>query len=308
MLDNKNNKKIHNPKSQAPAVYIPCWLIQVPNNLLSYAAKILYGRLSQWSNEKGEVYRSYNQLAQEIGSSKRSINEYLRELREVGLIETFQPQAGGLNHFVFYDHPWMYEKLNEFLCYKSQPDPEQNLALPRAESCSTPEQNLASINIKEIKEIKEPPIVPQGDVCVSSFFEQFWNAYPKGFRKEKQKCQDIWKRKKLDKEIEAILAGIARLAASDAKWKSGYIPNPSTFLNGKRWEDEITPTEEAKAEEKKKEREEEHKKFLKHQEEAMRFRKITEEAARRNSEPPKDYIPFSERLKKYREENQACTG
>lgn len=148
------SRKIHNPKSHAPSVYIPCWLIQVPSNLLSYAAKVLYGRLTQWSNEKGIVYRSYNQLAEEIGSTKRSVNEYLRELREVGLIDTSQPQAGGLNHFVFYDHPWMYEKINEELCYKSEPDPEQDSVPPRAGFCSTPEQDSASINIKEIKQNK----------------------------------------------------------------------------------------------------------------------------------------------------------
>lgn len=147
--------KKHNPKSHAPAVYIPCWLIQVPNKLLSFAAKCLYGRLSQWSSESGDVFRSYNQLAQEIGSSRRSVNDYLRELRVCGLIGTMQPQAGGLNHFVFYEHPWMNEPINQFLCYKPEPDPEQDSALPRAGFCSTPEQNPARINKKEIRENKK---------------------------------------------------------------------------------------------------------------------------------------------------------
>lgn len=154
-MSDKTIKKMHNPKSFAPAVYIPCWLIQIPNNLLSFAAKCLYGRLSQWCNESGDVFRSYNQLAEEIGSTKRSINEYLRELRDCGLIGTLQPQAGGLNHFVFYDHEWMHTPINKNLVYKSDTnDPEQNPALPRAESCSTPEQNPARINKKEIKQIK----------------------------------------------------------------------------------------------------------------------------------------------------------
>ena len=118
-MSDKQIKKLHNPKSFAPAVYIPCWLIQVPNKLLSFAAKCLYGRLSQWCSESGDVFRSYNQLAEEIGSTKRSINEYLRELRECGLIDTLQPQAGGLNHFVFYDHEWMYAPINKNLVYKS---------------------------------------------------------------------------------------------------------------------------------------------------------------------------------------------
>lgn len=190
------SRKLHNPKSFAPAVYIPCWLLQVPNKLLSYAAKLLYGRLSQWSNEKGDVFRSYHQLAHEMGSTKRSVSDYISELKKVGLIDSFQPQAGGLNHFIFYDHDWMHMPINEYLCYKSEPDPTQdsahpptqNPALPHAESCATPTQNPARINKKEIKRntTTTKPAVPvqkshSEPVVVSSSFS-------KNPKTQKDKC------------------------------------------------------------------------------------------------------------------------
>lgn len=149
-------KILHNPKSNAPSVYIPCWLIQVSSNLLSHAAKILYGRLSQWSTEFGTVYRSSNQLAEEIGTTVRSIERHIKELKYVGLIGTFHPQAGGVNHFEFYDHPWMRESIKEQLTYKSSPlDPPSKMAVPPDKVVGTPPSKVADINRKEIKEIKD---------------------------------------------------------------------------------------------------------------------------------------------------------
>ena len=45
----------------------------------------------------------------------------------------------------------MHEKINTYLSYKSEIDPEQDSALPQAESCSTPKQDSACINKKEIE-------------------------------------------------------------------------------------------------------------------------------------------------------------
>ena len=139
------SKKLHNPKSHAPAVFIPCWLIQVPHKLLSFGAKLLYGRLAQWSNTNGDVFRSAPQLSKELGMGVRTVEKFIKELKNTGLIETYHPQAGGQNHFRFFDHEWMHNKLVEEL------DPPNNHAVPPAQPCGTPPNNRADINIKEIK-------------------------------------------------------------------------------------------------------------------------------------------------------------
>jgi hypothetical protein len=159
--NNKNNsssqtKKIHNPKANLPAVYIPCWLIQVPVKQLSHAAKIVYGRLTQWCDESGTCFRSTPQLAEELGMCETSVKNVLRELREIDLIGTFHPQAGGVNHFEFYDHPLMHEPINKNLVYKNESndppeDPRHDHARPPARSCPTPRHDHARINKKEIK-------------------------------------------------------------------------------------------------------------------------------------------------------------
>lgn len=163
------SKKLHNPKSHAPAVFIPCWLIQVPHKLLSYGAKLLYGRLAQWSNINGDVFRSAPQLSKELGMGVRTVEKFIKELKDVGLIETYHPQAGGLNHFRFFDHEWMHNKLVEEL------DPPHNHAAPTAQPCGTPPHNHADINIKEIKEIKD--ISESNDSPATDFVTQIIDVY-----------------------------------------------------------------------------------------------------------------------------------
>jgi uncharacterized protein YdaU (DUF1376 family) len=71
----------------------------------------------------------------------------------------------------------------------------------------------------------------------SKFFDRFWEAYPK--KVGKKKTQEIWKRRKLDDRQELIIRDVENRVLNDGKWKEGFIPNPQTYLNGDRWEDEI---------------------------------------------------------------------
>ena len=68
-------------------------------------------------------------------------------------------------------------------------------------------------------------------------FEIFWKAYPR--KTGKGYCQEIWKRKKFP-AIEIILDSLKKSIASPDWQKEGgkFIPNPSTWLNQGRWEDE----------------------------------------------------------------------
>jgi hypothetical protein len=69
-------------------------------------------------------------------------------------------------------------------------------------------------------------------------FETFWSLYPKKIAKKK--AHDIWKRKKLDSQIDAIVNKLKEQIALDNQWQDvQFIPNPTTYLNGERWDDEI---------------------------------------------------------------------
>ena len=78
-------------------------------------------------------------------------------------------------------------------------------------------------------------------------FDRFWMAYPR--KENKQKALAAFVKLHPDEAtLAAMLAAIERQKASDQWQEDGgrFIPHPTTWLNGKRWEDE-TPKATGKA-------------------------------------------------------------
>lgn len=71
----------------------------------------------------------------------------------------------------------------------------------------------------------------------ASLFDRWWDAYPK--KVGKKTAKSIWQRRKLDTLADTIIHDTVTRSAVCQKWADGFIPNPTTYLNGDRWEDEI---------------------------------------------------------------------
>lgn len=68
-------------------------------------------------------------------------------------------------------------------------------------------------------------------------FRAFWEAYPR--KMGKAETQKAWCNLNPTESLrERIMHSLDRHRATE-QWAKGVIPNPATFLNGKRWEDEI---------------------------------------------------------------------
>lgn len=68
-------------------------------------------------------------------------------------------------------------------------------------------------------------------------FDRFWKAYPK--KKDKANAEKAFRKVKVP--VSVLVDAIKRQSASE-EWNKDngkYIPYPSTWLNGKRWEDEL---------------------------------------------------------------------
>lgn len=71
-------------------------------------------------------------------------------------------------------------------------------------------------------------------------FDVFWNEYPK--KVDKQAALKAWKKIKPDEGLmQQIVASVRKWKASDQwnKENGQYIPYPATWLNKRRWEDEV---------------------------------------------------------------------
>lgn len=107
-----------------------------------------------------------------------------------------------------------------------------------------PTDNPTQTHRKPIREDKSreditPPTPPAGGVAER--FEKFWTTYPKKVGKDAAKR--AFSARKVDECLLAtMLAALACQTQSEQWRKDGgqFIPNPATWLNAGRWQDEVT--------------------------------------------------------------------
>lgn len=113
----------------------------------------------------------------------------------------------------------------------------------RIVSSALPREDVEKIK----REKQKPPLPPEGELALSEpaaegLFASFWKVYPR--KTDKAKAQKSWDKLRPDQPLfEQIMAGLARHCESRDWLKDDgqFIPHPTTWLNGKRWEDEVKP-------------------------------------------------------------------
>lgn len=94
-----------------------------------------------------------------------------------------------------------------------------------------------------------PPIVPHGDEPVvktekdsfSESFNDFWKAYPK--KVSKTSALKAWNKLKPDDNLVREILSALEQQKKTAQWQKDdgqFIPYPTTWLNGRRWEDDLS--------------------------------------------------------------------
>lgn len=68
-------------------------------------------------------------------------------------------------------------------------------------------------------------------------FDDWWAAYPK--KVGKKPALQKWRSRGLDAVADALIADVLHRAANDDGWLRGYVPDPLTYLNQDRWEDDL---------------------------------------------------------------------
>lgn len=96
-------------------------------------------------------------------------------------------------------------------------------------------------------DINNPPISPTGGTppdAQERRFAEFWSAYPK--KVGKKAALTSWKRLKPDAALfERIMQAVINAKKSEQWIREGgrYIPNPATWINQGRWDDELAPAD-----------------------------------------------------------------
>lgn len=112
-------------------------------------------------------------------------------------------------------------------------------------------QEFTNAEGEEDEEAEEPPLsdeeceeadaVARRPLAITSF-EDFWQAYPK--KVGKGAAEIAWKKQRVSAKLPEILTAIraAKLSMEWTKESGQFIPNPATWINQRRWEDQLTPS------------------------------------------------------------------
>ena len=100
----------------------------------------------------------------------------------------------------------------------------------KTESVTEPEPNT---NPKKIKNKNK-------NTLSATRFEEFWAAWPSSKRKVgKAAVLAKWEKAGLDDLADEIIANVNDQKVSE-QWTGGFEPAPMTYINQRRWEDEVT--------------------------------------------------------------------
>lgn len=205
------------------------------------AAKLLYGEIVRLAQSSGYCYATNKQLMGVCNLTDKSVSELVSQLRDCGHIRVEMIRRFGASGDVVQRRIFLGQILA-----KNGPQiqgEEVHGGIPKNPDTS-PEKSGEGIpkNPEEYRGIKNtsiyPPIPPMG-VSQDATFDAFWDIYPK--HKDKQKARRAWAKIKPDAALlEIILRAVKAQAASEDWTRDGgrYVPYPSTWLNGRRWEDE----------------------------------------------------------------------
>ncbi len=189
--------------------------------------------LADWSDDAGRCYPSMAAIAKKTRLSESQARRVVHILIDQGFLDVTGNLHGG-KPGTTRQYRIVLEKLTTSTHARGSGDARGST---HARDGSHPCAETASAH--DTQTVIEPSITVKGEK--SSPFDVFWMAYP--VKKGKGAAQAAWKRAKLDNLLDEILKAITLQKCCDASWSKGFIPHPTTWINQKRWLDEIQETQ-----------------------------------------------------------------
>jgi len=225
-------------------------------NLSSYETRVLlYLIRKTYGWHKKTEWIALSLFAKEIGIDRRLIHRTLKSLSSKGIILVI-PQDDKKR--VYYGFQKDYDKWNlssPKMTHKTivipQDDKTKISIGNKSKSCIVSSLQMTTSGVISTDDGLSSPEIPIKETIIkenyitSSFSEEFlklWVSYPK--KVGKQAAWKAWlsaKKKGILPPIETIIQKLTEQKKSDqwTKEKGQFIPNPTTWINQGRWDDEI---------------------------------------------------------------------
>jgi DNA-binding transcriptional regulator YhcF (GntR family) len=183
----------------------------------------------------GQLVTSRSELSKMCGISERCVRTCLSRLEKSKIVTSETTSQGTV---VTVEKSWLY------VITKEKATSETTSERPTSDQQTTSEVDTMKTE-RPIKKSSRPSedYTPE--------FENFWAQYPR--HTAKKSAFKAWRAvnpkgiNPTQDEQEAILHDIAVRLGRGEWQEEQYIPHASTYLNGRRWEDEAKPTHPAEA-------------------------------------------------------------
>jgi hypothetical protein len=181
-------------------------------------ARLLYGEITALANSKGYCWASNQYFADLYEVSKQTVSAWVNQLLEFGYIRVEIIYKEGSKeiqgrYIYIFDEPTL--KIMNTPILKNAKD-------------NTTASNSTVINTNETV------FVP---------FERFWSIYPR--HDTKAESQKKWLALKVTEAMLDQMQRVITASKQSEAWTKDngkFIPMPATWLNKRRWEDEVTGT------------------------------------------------------------------
>ena len=166
------------------------------------------------------------------GVTEATIEKSLQELANIGSILLYD--VDGESYFCFpnwADHQRIQTKKSRF----PSPDDGTLKKVTVSHGESPPESNTTQ---SESNPNPNTNPNPNARETRGAAFEKFWSAYP---RKEgKQKARSAFEKVTVDLDVLLVALETQKKSSQWTKDNGQFIPHAATWLNGKRWEDQLS--------------------------------------------------------------------
>lgn len=237
-------------KSTGGYTLIPDSIGGLPAKELSMTEKVLLCKIISLSQGR-PCEMSNAAFASCFGVTGRRITEHIAKLKEKGWIDVTGPRTKR------YIKPtekaislWMKPSIDETIYRRKRLETKPSSTIDG--SVLNYRRNHPPKNIENIESIdicangdlhtcapsQKRKTEKEGQKAKEEWFSEFWQAYPKKRNKARAK-QAFFRIKKIEKVFPVMMQALGRQKASADWQKDGgqYIPLPTTWLNGERWED-----------------------------------------------------------------------
>lgn len=205
---------------------------------LSASEKVFFAEITALSDQCGYCYAGNGYFSELYDTSDRTVQRWVKHLQELGYVAVTNVRDGAA----------MQRRISPLsdAGHEEAPETEADKNVGERHQVSAGDKNVAPTPTKMSPTPRQKCRLEQYKnnntsnnnttrACARGF-DRFWAAYPR--KVGKGAAERSFERIRPD---AALLDGMLRAIEVQRKsdtWLRGYIPNPATWLNQRRWEDE----------------------------------------------------------------------